>query len=281
MKLTRNNLIKKLGINDEKVIDIITTYNKVLPILTEDGEGFCVDARDLHEQLVKGAKVKKDGTVVEGTRFDKWIKKRIDKYKFLENEDYISEVFFDHAKFTQEEVENMSSQKRSAYGISTEYKLSMDCAKQLAMIENNDNGAVARMYFIKVEKILKQAIEWEKVRKPEREMYKVMCEELKKYMNRNFNKNPEWYDYANEADALNKICLGASAKDIREYVEAQDVNTRDWLNIKYNTYLDKLQEMNIMYMRMNFDKTKRYDMIKQGFKALYPNASFLIVNKKN
>ena len=275
MKLTKNNLIKKLGESNSEVIEVVTKYNKLLPILSEDGEGFCVNARDLHEQLVENSKEGK-----KGTEFAKWIKRRIDKYNLIENIDYKTIVKFDEAKFSLDDINKMSIQKNSALGITTEYTITMDCAKQLCMVENNQIGKIARKYFIYVEKLLKKAIEWDLIRKPERIRYKELCEELKKYYIRNKGREPEWYVYSNEADALNKICLGAKAKDIREYIEACDKNTREWLEAEYNTYLDELQKMDLMYLRMNFDKDKRYDLIKQGFKALYPNSSFIVANKE-
>ena len=61
MKLTKNNLIKKLGETNSEVIEVVTKYNKLLPILSEDGEGFCINARDLHEQLVENSKEGKKG----------------------------------------------------------------------------------------------------------------------------------------------------------------------------------------------------------------------------
>ena len=253
MKLTKNNLIKKLGVTDSEVIEIVLAYNKELPILTEDGEGFCVNARDLYKCL----DVKRD--------FSTWIKDRINKYEFIENIDY--EVFTKMG-------DNILGGRPSI-----EYKLTIDCAKEIAMVTNNNKGKIARKYFICIEKILKKAMEWEMIRVPEKQKYKEMCEELKKYFLRNFNKEPEWYDYSNESDALNKICLGARPKDIREYIEVQDKNTRDWLTAKYNKYLDKLEELNIMYLKMNLDKDRRYDLIKQGFKALFPNASFLLIKE--
>jgi phage anti-repressor protein len=249
MKLTKNNLIKKLGIKDNEVIELITTYNNILPILSEDGEGFCINARDLHKQLEVGRE------------FAKWIKERIAKCDFRENEDF--EVFV--------KIDEKGGRP------STEYNITMEMAKHLAMLQNNDNGKISRRYFIVIEKILKDAIKWELIRKPEKIKYKEMCEELKKYFQRNLNKEPMFYDYSNEADALNQICLGAKAKKIREYIDAQDKNTRDWLETKYNEYLDKLQDLNTMYLKMNFDKERRYDLIKQGFKALYPDASFLLI----
>lgn len=273
MKLTKNNLIKKLGIKDNEVIDLIVSYNNLLPILSEDGEGFCVNARDLHSQLLIGRD------------FSTWIKGNLESLDMKIEQDF--DVFFKgDVDLSQDEIKNMNPQQRSRQGISTEYILTLDCAKQLTMVigvmpktnkETKELSKLARKYFIAVEKILKLAIKWELIRKPEREKYKEMCEELNKYFQRNFNKEPKWYDYSNEADALNLICLGAKAKKIREYIDAQDKNTRDWLDIKYNTYLDKLQELNTMYLKMNFDKERRYDLIKQGFKALYPDASFLLV----
>ena len=77
MKLTKNNLIKKLDESNNEVIEVVTKYNKLLPILSEDGEGFCVNSKDLHKQLQVG----RDYTT--------WIKDRIKKYDFISNEDYI------------------------------------------------------------------------------------------------------------------------------------------------------------------------------------------------
>ena len=273
MKLTKNNLIKKLGESNSEVIEVVTKYNKLLPILSEDGEGFCVSAKDLHKQLQVG----RDYTT--------WIKDRIKKYDFINNEDYIEywvkdDIIFDDTQMGDVKLDITNSNQMVRNGYSKEYKLTIDCAKQLCMVQNNNLGKTARKYFIYVEKLLKKAIEWDLIRKPERIRYKEMCEELKKYYIRNKGREPEWYVYSNEADALNKICLGAKAKDIREYIEACDKNTREWLEAEYNTYLDELQKLNIMYLRMNFDKDKRYDLIKQGFKALYPNASFIVANKE-
>ena len=190
------------------------------------------------------------------------------------------DIIFDDTQMGDVKLDITNSNQMVRNGYSKEYKLTIDCAKQLCMVQNNNLGKIARKYFIYVEKLLKKAIEWDLIRTPERIRYKELCEELKKYYIRNKGREPEWYVYSNEADALNKICLGAKAKDIREYIEACDKNTREWLEAEYNTYLDELQKMDLMYLRMNFDKDKRYDLIKQGFKALYPNASFIVANKE-
>lgn len=277
MKLTKNNLQKKLDINDMGVINIILEYNKALPILSEDGEGFCINARDLHSQL--------------GIRdvYSRWIKNSLISIDAVKDVDY-SHAFKRIGNYSDEEISNMSTNKRNSLGITDEYYLTLNCAKEIAMVigvlpriskDTKEKSKKARKYFIAIEKVLKKAIEWELIRKPEKKLYKEMCEELKLYMLRNFNKEPKFYDYSNEADAINQICLGAKAKQIKIYIDAQDDNTREWLNAKYNTYITKIEELNIMYLRMNIQKEQRYNLIKQGFKALYPNSSFIIANVEN
>lgn len=74
------------------------------------------------------------------TKFADWIKRRIDDYGFIENQDYI--VFSENGK-------------NSKGGRPTkEYILSMDMAKELSMIERSDKGKQARRYFIECEKNL-------------------------------------------------------------------------------------------------------------------------------
>jgi anti-repressor protein len=85
-----------------------------------------VDARELHEFLEVQ------------TRFNDWIALRISKYGFIENQDYIG--------FTENLV------KPSGGRPAIEYGLTLDMAKELSMVENNEKGKIARKYFIEKEK---------------------------------------------------------------------------------------------------------------------------------
>lgn len=87
-----------------------------------------VDARELHKFL----KVGRD--------FSNWIKGRISEYKFSENLDFIS--------FRQ------TGRKPKGGRPTIEYHLTLDMAKELAMVENNDEGRKVRRYFIRCEKEL-------------------------------------------------------------------------------------------------------------------------------
>lgn len=96
-----------------------------------------VNARELHQFLDVG----KD--------FSTWIKNRIEKYDFVENQDYVI-------------VENLSSpdlrNAKARPQTLKDYYISIDMAKELAMVENNDKGKLARKYFIECEKRLKQEL---------------------------------------------------------------------------------------------------------------------------
>ena len=85
-----------------------------------------VNARDLHNRLQS----KQD--------FSTWIKNRIKKYGFEENRDYI--IVTEHT--------NGRPLK--------EYYITLDMAKELAMVENNEKGRQIRLYFIEVEKRMRQ-----------------------------------------------------------------------------------------------------------------------------
>jgi anti-repressor protein len=87
-----------------------------------------VDARALHAFM----KVGKD--------FSTWIKDRIDQYEFAEGVDFVS---FDTAP------QNGGAGNR---GARKEYALAIDMAKELAMVERNEQGKKARLHFIDCER---------------------------------------------------------------------------------------------------------------------------------
>lgn len=270
MLFKRNDLIWKCGLKVEDA-KVICSYQKELEILNDNNNEFSVDCRQLYQKL----KVK--------TEFSKWILRRIEKYGFEEDVDYIlkwvNTSVVKNDDLDSQRFAELSPQELGRLGYRKEYFLTIGMAKELCMVENNDFGRITRKYFILCEKVLKELYEWNMIRTPEKTLYKEMCEELRLFRLRNYNKETKPFHYMNEANSINIICLGAKAKDIRDYIDAQDKNTRDWLDKQYNTYLCKIQELNILYLKMNMDKERRYDMLKQSFSALYPNANFVMANK--
>jgi len=116
-----------------------------------------VNARELHQWLGVGK------------RFATWITDRIKKYDFVEDLDYFvsipnsgngygnhktNEIIESIAKFgdgqsglNKEKIRDAKTGKILA----KEYIISVDMAKELAMLENSDIGKKVRKYFIRVE----------------------------------------------------------------------------------------------------------------------------------
>jgi phage anti-repressor protein len=94
-----------------------------------------VDGRSLHKALGVGRD------------FTNWIKGRIEEYGFIYSEDYqISEGLS-----SPDPASSKSRAQKTA-----EYTLSLDMAKELAMLEKNDRGREIRKYFIAVEKRVRE-----------------------------------------------------------------------------------------------------------------------------
>ena len=100
--------------------------------------GQVISARVLHEFLEVGRV------------FSTWMKERITKYQFKENEDY-QEVWNDTESGVVAEFSG-NTHSMVKRGHKKDYLLSMDMAKELSMIENNEKGRLARKYFIACEK---------------------------------------------------------------------------------------------------------------------------------
>lgn len=87
-----------------------------------------VNARELHAFLQNKR------------QFSDWIKQRISEYDFVENQDFVS--------FSQ------NCEKPKGGRPTTEYAITLDMAKELSMVERNEQGKQARKYFIECEKHL-------------------------------------------------------------------------------------------------------------------------------
>lgn len=110
--------------------------NELLPIYENENKEKLINARELHKEL--GNK----------RQFSNWIKQRIEQFKFVENEDFIR-----FNKFVKGD--------EKGFGNKTiiEYYLTIDTAKELAMVENNEMGRKIRRYFIEVEKRYRTIVE--------------------------------------------------------------------------------------------------------------------------
>lgn len=107
--------------SDEEISTILE-YQALLPILQSNENDSKVNARDLHKQLKSGR------------QFTDWIENRIKSYQLIKDVDYftISREY---------EIDGFTESKDIL-----EYILTLDCAKQFAMVERTDIGALVRRY---------------------------------------------------------------------------------------------------------------------------------------
>lgn len=96
--------------------------NELIRVQEKDGQQV-VSARELH------------GFLTIRSKFADWLKNRINKYGFVENQDFVT---------VSKILENG--------GRELDYALTLDMAKELAMVEGNEKGKQARQYFIDCEK---------------------------------------------------------------------------------------------------------------------------------
>lgn len=102
--------------------------NELIKITEKEGQQL-VSARELHEFLES----KQD--------FTTWVKSRISKYGFVEDEDFTLHKFMEGKTWKHD------------------YIITVDMAKQLSMVENNEKGNQARRYFIQCEKKLREVVQ--------------------------------------------------------------------------------------------------------------------------
>lgn len=95
-----------------------------------------IEINENNEQVVSGRELHKFLEVK--TQYTKWIERRVEEYRFIENIDFVT----------------ISQKRLTAQGNETTYTehlLKLNMAKELAMIENNEKGKVIRKYFIDCE----------------------------------------------------------------------------------------------------------------------------------
>ena len=180
---------------DEEIATILD-YQALLPVLQTDNDTDKVNARDLHKQLNNGWK------------FTDWIENRIKSYQLIQGIDY----FTISRKY---EIDGFAASKDIL-----DYQLTIDCAKQLTMVERTEIGVLVRRYFITIEKAFKNRVKWNSNRKNTL----INCKELRGALiikkEELLNGVPEWITngnlYSIEFSLLNSVILGMSATQFKK-----------------------------------------------------------------
>ena len=199
--------------------------NELIKIKNDNGKQL-VSGRELHEFLGVGRD------------FTTWIKGRISKYDFIENEDFTV-------------VESFHQNGGKGGRPEKDYIITIDMAKELSMVENNDKGKQARKYFIQCERKLKEVASSQKAL-PQDYLSAlkalVQAEEEKALM----KPKVEYYENTLRPDTYKKLLtstaiakdLGMSAIKFNKILNNLDViykgKDKNWY--LYSHYEDKIPE---------------------------------------
>ena len=193
--------------------------NELLKINTTDSERITVSARDLYKFL-------------EATeRFNSWFE-RMKQYGIIEGEDFTS-------------VKSFTVVNNGAHKEIDDYQLTIDTAKQIAMLQRNEKGTQARKYFIQVEK------EWNS---PERVMARAL-EIAHKTIATLEIENKEMKPKALFADAV------ASSKTSILIGQLAKILTQNGYQIGQNRLFEKLRNEGFLSSRKGAD----WNMPQQRF----------------
>ena len=223
--------------------------NDLIKISINDNNEQTVSGRDLHEFLEVG------------TQYTKWFERKVEKYGFIENIDFVT----------------ISQNRLTVQGNETTYKehiLKLSMAKELAMLENNEKGKQARMYFIRCEEEYKKQKQsmlpqtyieaLEKLLESEKEKERLKLENIQqKQQLIEYEPKVTYYDLVLKSTNLITITLiakdyGKSGQWLNKFLNEQGIQYKQsgtWLLYQ-------------KYAQMGYTKSETYIDEETGFSKL-------------
>lgn len=219
-----------------KTTQLMTALLPVKETLFKGVKSYHVDGRTLH------------GFLENKTRFNDWIKRLIDEYGFVENEDY-SVVYYSN-------LSSKAKPKSRGGHNRNDYLLSLNMAKEISMVDKSPQGKQARRYFIHCEERLSQIApeihqqeltRWQQCRELAKSPFKSMNNALERMRTRQ-GKATNQKHYINETNMLTGIVLGKSVQrfkaenniqgDVRAHFTASQLEQLEYLERANEMLLD-------------------------------------------
>lgn len=209
-----------------------------------------VSARDLHKALGVG----KD--------FSTWITDRITDYGFAIGSDYIV-----NKAISPKLGKNPTGAACSPIAVGRpgkDYLLSISTAKEIAMLERNEQGRAVRRYFIQCEEELQRSVpeiaaryrQHLKARINAAGRFTAMCEALE-LARMEQGKTTQRHHYTNESNMLSRIVLGGLTA--KQWAQANGVEgePRDSMNAGQLEHFAYLENTNITLIDMGMEFEQR------------------------
>ncbi|MBI6154167.1 antA/AntB antirepressor family protein [Serratia surfactantfaciens] len=194
-------------------------------------------------------------TLGVGRDFTNWIKGRISQYGFMATADYVF-------------VENLSTPKRASakarQQLEHDYLITLGMAKELAMVERNEQGRAVRRYFIQCEEALQRSApevaarfrRQLKARIGAANLFKPMCVALDAARAEQ-GKQTLQHHYNNESNMIARIVLGGITAKQWAQENGIDGDPRDSMSAEQLDHLAYLESSNITLIELGQDYTQR------------------------
>ncbi|MFW5410048.1 antA/AntB antirepressor family protein [Pectobacterium brasiliense] len=201
-----------------------------------------------------------------GRDFATWIKGRIEEYGFIDNVDFLT---FDSPILVNQCIDScLTTQKwktgRGGDRRSKDYVLSLNMAKELAMVERNEQGRAVRRYFIQCEEALQLSVpevaarfrRQLKARLTAANYFKPMCAALE-IARSELGKKTLPHHYTTESNMIARLVLsGITAKDWAR-VNGIAGEPRDSMSAAQLEHLSYLEQTNITLIELGQDYHQR------------------------
>ena len=203
--------------------------------------------------------------------FSNWITQRISQYGFLEGVDYTivcptnllsketnkksltHKIVKPKNSLCYSNLSKTKSTSRRGGHNKIDYLLSLNAAKELAIVENNAQGKAARRYFISCEEQLSQIApeihqqelaRWQQSRELAKSPFKSMNNALERMRTRQ-GKSTAKNHYINESNMLTGIVLGLSVQRYKadNYIQGEVREHLNAVQLERLEYLERANEM--------------------------------------
>lgn len=249
-------LIEKLNLTKEKA-NLVLKYQSVFPELLQGIDGF-IDGETLCKEL--GVKDNYNTWLLGETRLDSkgHIKSqgKLIKYRCIEGKDY--------------EVGESQSQNRNKCSKNI-IKLTVNCAKKIAMRQNNEMGDLVCDYFILMEEAVRDYENWNVSRGIEKDGWNRMTKCIEDWCKRKGLDYTIRQFYIREANLLNESLLGFPAIEINWMLKNNDKLTRNHLTTQINNAINFLQELNCSLLFADMEFQERKQIVETTCKNKYSN----------
>lgn len=205
-------------------------------------------------------------TLGVGRVFASWFNARVEEYGFINATDYVE---FDPLDFRNQSTtidqltpERVFNPKRGRP--EKDYLITLSMAKELAMVERNEQGRAVRRYFIQCEEELHRSVpeiaarlrHQLKSRIGAANMFKAMCTALEAARAEQ-GKQTSQNHYTNESKMIARIVLGGMTAKQWAQAHGIDGDPRDSMNAEQLEHLSYMESTNITLIDMGMDYEPR------------------------